>query len=542
MKPGTVERRSIEGVAPARALRAGRLTALLAMLLVLALAGCKSSSDSADSSSTPSTAPATPSNVAATAGNTQVTLTWDAVSGAASYSVYFATSSGVTTANGTRLTAAGSPYTHTGLTNGTTYHYVVVAVNAAGQSSPSPEVSATPAGTPTVTGCADDSAAYPIDDTTTYSTTTLSTPAAVNTTAGQVSTLSFTLPTSAVSLGIAVVAPSASLYSFIEHGLIINSTNTYCMTGPNGNVPISFNQVDENSDGSYDDSTGSLVNTQAVALAFPNNGEKRVLPPGTYTFPIGAVQVGGQNLVATTLQPYVYYKAQTATKPTLKVNVLVASGVRAGLTTASAASTDPEIQGAVGVLQSVYETDPDASFNLTFNYIIVPSSYVTIDSETEFQTLLQSYPASPTHDAINLFVVGTLGPNFVPDGVLGFAAGIPGPFTRQGTAASGVIAEYQNDSDGRFLGFIFTHELGHYLGLFHTSQTNTSQNGIIGVDPIADTPECTNAEIGTAGGVDNCPDVTNLMFPIAPATVPYPTPVLSTDQGTVLRLNPAVTP
>jgi hypothetical protein len=31
----------------------------------------------------------------------------------------------VTPANGTKITSATSPYTHTGLINGTTYYYVV---------------------------------------------------------------------------------------------------------------------------------------------------------------------------------------------------------------------------------------------------------------------------------------------------------------------------------------------------------------------------------------------------------------------------------
>ena len=41
---------------------------------------------------------------------------------------------GVTTANGTQITGATSPYTQAALVNGTTYYYIVTAVNAAGES------------------------------------------------------------------------------------------------------------------------------------------------------------------------------------------------------------------------------------------------------------------------------------------------------------------------------------------------------------------------------------------------------------------------
>src|ERR1019366_201038 len=75
-------------------------------------------------------------------GNGQVGLSWSASSGATSYNVKRSTTSGGA------YTTIGSPatasYTDTGLTNGTTYYYVVSAVNTAGQSANSSQVSATP--------------------------------------------------------------------------------------------------------------------------------------------------------------------------------------------------------------------------------------------------------------------------------------------------------------------------------------------------------------------------------------------------------------
>ncbi len=91
----------------------------------------------------PTTIPATPSSVTATGGDNQVALSWPAVTGAASYNVYWSTTSGVTTTTGTRIAAATSPFVHTGLTAGTAYFYVVTAVNSAGESVGSSQATAT---------------------------------------------------------------------------------------------------------------------------------------------------------------------------------------------------------------------------------------------------------------------------------------------------------------------------------------------------------------------------------------------------------------
>ncbi|MBP2633328.1 MAG: hypothetical protein H6Q70_3956 [Firmicutes bacterium] len=84
-----------------------------------------------------------PTNLTATAGDSQVTLLWTAVEGATSYIVKRSITSG-----GTYETIASgvtdTSYVDTSVTNGTTYYYVVVAVNADGESKNSNEASATP--------------------------------------------------------------------------------------------------------------------------------------------------------------------------------------------------------------------------------------------------------------------------------------------------------------------------------------------------------------------------------------------------------------
>jgi autotransporter-associated beta strand protein len=95
-----------------------------------------------DSATTQPTPPA-PARLNAFPGNARATLVWTPSSGATSYNVK-------------RSTTSGGPYvplvpsvpstdcTDTGLVNGTTYYYVVSAVNAAGEGTNSPEAAVTP--------------------------------------------------------------------------------------------------------------------------------------------------------------------------------------------------------------------------------------------------------------------------------------------------------------------------------------------------------------------------------------------------------------
>ncbi len=92
-------------------------------------------------------APDPPTGLRATPGDAQVTLSWNAMGGATSYTIKRSSSLGE---RSTIIAAdvTGTSFTNTGLTNGTTYYYVVRAVNAAGTSGDSAPASATPAETP----------------------------------------------------------------------------------------------------------------------------------------------------------------------------------------------------------------------------------------------------------------------------------------------------------------------------------------------------------------------------------------------------------
>lgn len=114
-------------------------------LILQSCGGSGSSSGGGDQQVAP---PAAPTGLAATAGNAQVALTWNASSGATSYNVKRGTATGGPYP--TVFPSTTSSYTDTTAVNGTTYYYVVSAVNSGGESANASEVSATPVPPPPV--------------------------------------------------------------------------------------------------------------------------------------------------------------------------------------------------------------------------------------------------------------------------------------------------------------------------------------------------------------------------------------------------------
>ncbi|MCB9876619.1 MAG: hypothetical protein H6835_03365 [Planctomycetes bacterium] len=86
--------------------------------------------------------------ITATPGEALVQLDWAAVDYAAFYVVYRDTTPGTAKATGVRIAPVAPPYLDQGLTNGTTYYYVVAAVGVGGEGVASSEVSAKPDFTP----------------------------------------------------------------------------------------------------------------------------------------------------------------------------------------------------------------------------------------------------------------------------------------------------------------------------------------------------------------------------------------------------------
>ncbi|MBF0147836.1 MAG: hypothetical protein HQL84_15025 [Magnetococcales bacterium] len=144
-------------------------------------------------------------------------------------------------------------------------------------------------------------------------------------------------------------------------------------------------------------------------------------------------------------------------------------------------------------------------------------------------------------DAINLFFVD----DFTDYGALGIAAAIPGSMGLAG-GFNGILIGLSphrvgSHVDTDFMGETAAHEMGHFLGLFHTSESTGSPQ-----DPLEDTPECLGFRDVNASGsleLDECTGAgaDNLMFwtPFTSwAGVHMGQDVLTPDQRTVIRHAP----
>ncbi len=100
-------------------------------------------SASGDTLSVVVTVPDAPAGLAATAGDGQVSLSWNASSTATSYSVLRSTTSGGGYAQVAGGTTTATSFTDTTVASGTSYYYVVTATNLGGTSANSAEASAT---------------------------------------------------------------------------------------------------------------------------------------------------------------------------------------------------------------------------------------------------------------------------------------------------------------------------------------------------------------------------------------------------------------
>ena len=185
------------------------------------------SAPSAEVSAVPTstqTVPVAPTGVTASAGVNQVTVAWSPVSDATSYNIYWSATVGVTPATGTPIVNAVSPFTLTALTAGTTYYFVVTAVNATGEGNPSTQVSAVPTATATVP-------AAPIGVMATSGTNSVTLSWNAVTGATSYTIYRATLPGVTPAIGTELTGATSP---YVDHPLIAGDTYYYVVTATNG--------------------------------------------------------------------------------------------------------------------------------------------------------------------------------------------------------------------------------------------------------------------------------------------------------------------
>jgi hypothetical protein len=172
------------------------------------------------------------STLSAQAGDGQVSLSWTAVGGAQSYTLYRGTAP-----NGeTQLTSgvSGASYLDRAVTNGTTYYYKVTAVNVNGEGPPSNEVNATPNAAPVPPAAPSNLNATGGNQRVTLSWVD-------NTTDATGIAIERTSNLNKAFAQIATVAPAAA--SYVDSGLRRKATYYYRIRAVNGNLVSGYSNI-----------------------------------------------------------------------------------------------------------------------------------------------------------------------------------------------------------------------------------------------------------------------------------------------------------
>ena len=164
--------------------------------------------------------------------------------------------------------------------------------------------------------------------------------------------------------------------------------------------------------------------------------------------------------------------------------------------TAATASQSTFVTDMVAQLQTLLDKSTVRLGRVSYGDLT--ADHDVVESADEVHSLCAgSSDPGPHASAVNLFLVQSI-PFFSAAGISG---GIPGPPGFFSTDGSGIVATVLDS--GSHTGTLVAHEIGHFLGLHHTTELTVPV-----FDPISDTPVCPS---GTY--IQNCPDYQNLMFP-----------------------------
>lgn len=268
------------------------------------------------------------------------------------------------------------------------------------------------------------------------------------------------------------------------------------------------------------------------SLLFPYSRSREALvKPGTYTM-----------RVATNDEDMCFYAIPHQGGTSIDLNFYFTNY---GEFNAVHASDDDDFQSVIERVEAIYgQVGVKIGKRRYFNVPPEGRAYTVLRDFDDIKklTALGNSP-EPGRDgalSVDIFLVDTIA---VPEGsLLGVSGGIPGPPGLHGNPGNGLVFGLDNlGINNKVVSHVMAHELGHYLGLRHTSEfvigtdVEADFDAFLGVrDPLDDTVSCD--DIMTLGL--GCPDSGNLMFPAVPVTFNTTLIEMSEEQGNVIKANP----
>ncbi|MEM9876819.1 MAG: hypothetical protein AAF928_18115 [Myxococcota bacterium] len=333
-------------------------------------------------------------------------------------------------------------------------------------------------------------------------------------------TFSFEIPDNAQSFSLTVTSATPNTGAILLE-----------LTAPDGTLLYRLNNNGSTS-GPFEPSFSGLTGVP-YAFLYPNSTNLPEVIPGTYDASFLAID-GNFNVVTSVLTGVLLTKRAPAppTAGAFGIDIWVTES-STGLN-ASNAPNEPIIQEAIAAMQSIY-ANAGVQVDVAWRDVVGAPNLAVVDNGAELFDLFNR-PDAERNGRLAVYLVDEI--DLTQQGaILGIAAGVPGAPFFPGAPHASVLVSLQTVGfgGGTQLGETMAHEMGHYIGLNHTTERDASDH-----DPIPDTPECFETQQGTAfPELCTNADAFNFMF-WTNFQSPQSQSDISPGQSFVVRHNPAI--